>query len=188
MKNGKSIACKVGLGIWFEIKLKASDEDKLFRDKSSKVWDDWCRMESACDEGGWRMKITGLQTCSGQIKNWNDWFADWVWPILITGLQTCSGLWSLVYRFVLARLRMEMIGLQIESDQFWSLVCRFVLARLRIEIIGLQIEFDQICIDWMVDIWNGQQSVIFGWGIKIAYRGTCIICRLRLTGLQNCPG
>ena len=91
MKNGKSIACKVGLGIWFEIKLKASDEDKLFRDKSSKVWDDWCRMKSACDEGGWRMKITGLQTCSGQIKNWNDWFADWVWPILITGLQICSG-------------------------------------------------------------------------------------------------
>ena len=31
---------------------------------------------------GWRMKITGLQTCSGQIENWNDWFADWVWPIL----------------------------------------------------------------------------------------------------------
>ena len=35
--------------------------------------------------------ISGLQTCSGQTKNGNDWFADWVWPILITGLQICSG-------------------------------------------------------------------------------------------------
>ena len=125
MKNGKSIACKVGLGIWFEIKLKASDEDKLFRDKSSKVWDDWCRMKSACDEGGWRMKITGLQTCSGQIKNWNDWFADWVWPILIPGLQTCSGQtkngndWFADWVWPILITGLQICSGQIENWNYW---------------------------------------------------------------------
>ena len=55
------------------------------------------------------------------------------------------------------------------KDEEWiSLVCRLVLARLRIEMTGLQIESDQFCIDFMVDVWNEQQSEIFGRRLKIA--------------------
>ena len=116
-----------------------------------------------------QLKISGLQTCSDQLQNWNPGLQIFLtrcrikmkWRLLVCRLVlTRCRISILVCRYVLTRSRIEI--------KWGSLVCRLVLTRCRIEILVCRCVLTRYRIEIVVCRLNNLS--FHGWHLKRAER------------------